>query len=192
MSKRRKRRSPKALLALLLALLILIPALSFAIEPIEKQIFPLPYADLIEEVANQYNFPPSLIYAVIYTESKFDPQATSSAEAHGLMQITDSTYQWACKRSGQKAQDTQVLYDPETNIRFGVLILSLLRERFKHTETVLAAYNAGQGKVAEWLKDPAYSKDGTTLHNIPYEETENYVHRVINTQKRYQKLYNIL
>ena len=192
MSRRRKRRSPKGLLIFLLVLLIIIPGITFAIEPIEKRIYPLPYQKTVEEVSARYNFSPSLIYAVIYTESKFNPDVTSHAGAKGLMQITDSTYQWACKRTNQVVQDSQVLFDAETNIRYGVIILSLLRQQFSDTETMLAAYNAGQGRVAEWLKDSTYSQDGKTLHTIPYEETANYVHRVINTQKKYQELYNIL
>ena len=56
---------------------------------------------------------------------------------------------------------------------------------------MLAAYNAGQGRVHSWLSDPAYSDDGVTLHTIPYEETADYVRRVLRTQKRYQQIYNI-
>lgn len=188
---KRMRRATKTFFIFLLIALIVLPIILISSEPIQNQIYPLKYSTSVEAVAEKYNFPPSLIYAVIHTESKFNPNALSSANAKGLMQITDETYQWACRRIGQEATDSAALFDPETNIAYGGLILSLLRERFGDMETALAAYNAGQGKVTEWLKNPSYSQDRKTLTHIPYEETENYVRRVINTQEKYQKLYNI-
>lgn len=184
----KRRKAPLILLAILLVLLILGYC---AIEPIQRAIYPIKYSDTVEEMAEQCNLPPSLIYAVIHTESKFDPSAISSAGAKGLMQITDDTHRWACKRGGVDASTSEKLYDPDTNIRVGCYVLSLLYQQFPETETVLAAYNAGQGRVHEWLSDPSYSQDSETLTHIPYEETENYVRRVINTQKKYQAIYNI-
>lgn len=189
--KKRLRRATKTSLIFLLIALILLPIFLFSSEPIQNQIYPLKYSTIVESVAEEHRFPPSLIYAVIYAESKFNPNALSSANAKGLMQITDETYQWACNRIGKEATDSDSLFDPKTNITCGGLILRLLVDRFENIETALAAYNAGQGKVTKWLSDPAYSKDGKTLTHIPYAETENYVRRVINTQKKYQTLYNI-
>ncbi len=188
---KQKHRRIKVPLILLSILLILFTATYFAIEPIERIIYPIEYQKQVQILSDEFDFSPSLIYAIIHTESKFDQHATSSAGAKGLMQITDDTYRWACKRAGEEASTPDELYDPDTNLRVGCYVLSLLYEQFAETETVLAAYNAGQGRVREWLSNPAYSKDGKTLYNIPYEETENYVRRVINTQKKYQTLYNI-
>ena len=189
--KKRLRRATKISLVFLLIALILLPIFLLSSEPIQNHLYPLKYSASVEAVAEEYHFPPSLIYAVIYTESKFNPNALSSANAKGLMQITDETYQWACLRIGKEVSDSDSLFDPETNITYGGLILSLLVDRFENIETALAAYNAGQGKVTEWLKNPSYSKDGKTLTHIPYEETENYVRRVIYIQEKYQNLYNI-
>ena len=61
--------------------------------------------------------------------------------------------------------------DPEVNIRFGCLLLSLLTDRYADLRTALAAYNAGMGNVDTWLQDSAYSSDGRTLSDIPIEET---------------------
>ena len=93
---------------------------------------------------------------------------------------------------GEEFLEIDSLYDPYVNIQCGVALIHLLQEKFDNTETVLAAYNAGQGRVNEWLQNPDYSLDGKTLTQIPYDETANYVHRVIHTQEMYQKLYNIL
>ncbi len=155
--------------------------------------YPLDYQHEITTTADKFNLPPSLIYAIIHTESGFDPQAISSAEAKGLMQLTDDTFQWARDRAKDKQKYTdKALFDPTVNIHYGVYVLTLLREQFDHIETILAAYNAGQGNVSQWLKDTRYSADGKTLHTIPFPETAHYVTRVLDTQQQYQTLYSIL
>ena len=158
---------------------------------VEEKIYPMTYEDIVMEMAEEYDLQPSLVFAVIRTESKFDKNAVSPAQAKGLMQITDDTFRWAQKRAQQEEMDPDNLFIPQINIRYGCYILTLLSQQFSDLETVLAAYNAGQGKVNQWLQDPNCSDDGKTLKHIPYEETEDYVHRVINTQLRYQKIYNI-
>ncbi|MBQ8683194.1 MAG: lytic transglycosylase domain-containing protein [Clostridia bacterium] len=159
---------------------------------LQETLYPIRYADLVEEAAATYDVPISLVYAVIHTESEFDPDAVSSAEAKGLMQLTDETYHWALHRAGLAEEYApEDLLDPAINIRYGVYVLSLLREQFPHTETLLAAYNAGQGHVREWLADPACSADGKTLSTIPYPETETYIKRVLSAREQYQSLYDL-
>ncbi len=155
-------------------------------------VYPLKYHTEVTAAGEQYNMEPSLIYAVIYTESKFQPNAVSSANAKGLMQLTDDTFTWALSRAGETGKYTaDALFEPAVNIHYGVYVLTLLGEQFENTETILAAYNAGQGNVSKWLADRQYSDDGKTLHTIPYPETANYVTRVLDTQKRYKELYSI-
>ncbi len=155
-------------------------------------VYPTQYTDDVTAAAKEFGIAPSLIYAVIHTESSFDPQVTSSANAKGLMQITDETFEWALDRAGEQGKHPpEDLYDPSVNIHYGVYILTLLGEQFDNTETTLAAYNAGIGRVSEWLKDPAHSADGVHLDAIPYHETAEYVKRVLDAQKIYQQLYNI-
>lgn len=156
------------------------------------RVYPMEHAQLVNDAAAEYNLPPSLVFAVIHTESSFQEQALSPADAKGLMQLTDDTFRWALSRSGETGKYTpEDLYDPAINIHYGVYVLSLLGEQFEYTETVLAAYNAGQGRVSSWLRDPALSADGKRLDSIPYPETETYVDRVLEAQKRYRTLYHI-
>ncbi len=178
------------LLGILLVLVTIV--LRGAYRQYMKTSYPLEYSDWVESYAAQYEFPPSLVYAIIRTESGFDPDAYSSAGARGLMQITDSTFTWAQNRehAGEHASP-EVLFDPETNIRYGVYVLSLLRELYPVTDTTLAAYNGGLGNVRDWLQDPACSSDGETLHTIPFTETREYVQKVRDAQKIYQTLYEI-
>ena len=179
-------------IALIILLAICIGLYRPALTRFYEAFYPIKYAETVENAAKTYGISSSLVYAVIHTESHFDPDAVSSAEAMGLMQLTDDTYQWALQRTNQEdTYDPQVLFIPEENIRWGVVVLSLLSEQFTDTETLLAAYNAGQGHVREWLSDPAYSADGKTLHTIPYAETEEYIKRVLNARKQYKNLYEL-
>lgn len=191
-----KRKKHKIILPILLLIvaiaagMVLLVANSY--HRYQRAAYPLRYTELITQYSDTYGITPSLVCAVICVESHFQPEATSHAEAVGLMQLTADTFRWAQTRAGVKEQQgAEALTDPETNIRFGVYTLRLLYEQFDDTETVLAAYNAGQGNVRRWLSDAQYSADGVHLDQIPYAETENYVKRVKKAQTIYQKLYSL-
>ena len=155
--------------------------------------YPLPYREYVEKYAAEYGEDPSLVYAVMSTESSFDAEAVSSAGAMGLMQLTDKTFEWAQMRMGtqDKGLTDDDLFKPEINIQYGTYVLHLLREDFDRTATLLAAYNAGRSNVLEWLENSDYSQDGETLVDIPLSETRQYVLKVLQTQERYQQLYDI-
>lgn len=158
----------------------------------ERAAYPDTYRDTVCAMAQEYDVPPSLVFAVIHTESHFRPDAVSTAGAVGLMQVTENTLDWAVMRTGGDATLTvNDLADPEVNIRFGTCVLALLGGMFEDEDTVLAAYNAGMGNVREWLSDSRYSADGVTLCAIPFEETDRYVEKVRDAQKMYQKLYDL-
>lgn len=131
---------------------------------------------------------PALVYAVIKAESGFSEKAESRAGAVGLMQLLPSTAQFI-------AEKNHVEYSPERlkesgyNVRLGCMYLGYLLERFGE-ETALAAYNAGEGTVLKWLKDPRFSPDGERLSEIPYPETARYVKKVIKFRKIYRFLYD--
>ena len=147
-------RISKKWLIWILVILIAIPLTYVSVNTILRHVYPMQYADIVTEMAEEYDLSPSLVFAVIHTESKFDKNALSSADAKGLMQITDDTFRWALKKAGQEELHPDNLYVPRTNIRYGCYILTLLNEQFNNIETSLAAYNAGQGRVREWLKNP--------------------------------------
>lgn len=155
-------------------------------------LYPCDYAEQAKAVAEENELPLSLIYATIHTESRFQAEAVSTAGAIGLMQLTEIAFTEAQnKRDGTVTMTAESLYDPTINLCYGGYYLKRMIKRFGNVETALAAYNAGQSRVAGWLKNSAYSKDGKTLLYIPYEETRNYVEKVLKTQEIYQRLYEI-
>ena len=178
-----------------IALFFLVPIVVFLVFFGRKMaieiIHPLKYQDLIEEYATQNSISPSLICGVIYTESRFRKDAISSANARGLMQITEDTFEWAAWRMGDTTTTYAEVFDPEVNIKFGSYILRLLTDEFESIDVVLAAYNAGWGNVKKWLDDPEYSDNGSDLHTIPFKDTKNYVPNVKAAAQRYQQIYDI-
>lgn len=138
------------------------------------------YNDIIDEFAEEFCIDKDLIKALIHAESGFDPDAVSPKGAVGLMQIMPSTAEFLAKRLDIGEYD---LFDPRTNIYFGTAYLKYLYGRFSSDKTVIAAYNAGEGRVAEWLKNPDYSSDGVDLKVVPFKETAVYIKRVVRYKK---------
>ncbi len=152
--------------------------------------YPKKYERYVLEYSQKCNVSPSLVYAVIHTESRFDPNARSSKGAYGLMQITPDTLEWIALKHGESISNAETtLLHPQENIRFGCMLLSAHIEEFRDISIALAAYNAGRGRVLGWLADQNYSKDGKQLNQIPFDETQDYISQVLQTQKIYQRLY---
>ena len=193
--KRNKRRPAAVLLQWVVLLVVLVGAvigLRFGVSHFLRTAYPADYRADVLAAAETYDLPPSLLFAVIHTESGFRPEAVSSAGAVGLMQVTEPTLQWVMMRTGGDTTLTaEALVDPVFNIQTGACVLTLLQEMFQNGDTVLAAYNGGMGHVQQWLADSRYSADGVTLHTIPFEETARYVKKVRFAQNMYQKLYGL-
>lgn len=157
-----------------------------------KRTYPLKYEEYIVKYSKEYSLDPCLVAAVIWTESRFNPEATSPKDAMGLMQITPQTGMWGAKTLGVENFEVEDLYDVELNIRVGCWYIKTLKQQFNDDlELVLAAYNGGSGNVSKWLKDSQYSNDGKTLYYIPFRETREYVSKVIAAYEQYKKLYDI-
>lgn len=189
----KRKRIKIAAIALAVALVLAVGGvvLYYAQDALLKAAYPLKYESIISTYADEYDLPPSLIYAVIHTESRFKEDAESRVGAKGLMQLMDSTYEWIQTKFSEDPEPLDRIFEPEINIRCGAKVLDVLQDMFKDLKTVIAAYNAGNGTVSKWLKDPACSADGKTLTHIPFEETANYVKRVLSARERYQTLYGI-
>ena len=161
-------------------------------EAAERAQHPLLYPELVAQYASAQELDPALICAVILCESSFNPQAESRLGARGLMQLMEDTASWIAHHLGEDGADYtfDLLYDPETNIRFGTWYLGYLSRRFDGDATkIVCAYHAGQGNVDHWLLNPDYSRDGVTLDVIPTEDTAAYASRVLRARDVYRKYY---
>lgn len=153
-------------------------------------VFPFHYEEIIELYAEEYDVDPHLVAAIIRNESRFNPNALSRRDAKGLMQIAPITGRWAAERFPIEDYTEEMLYDPELNIHIGCWYLRILHNEFDNNlQLIIAAYNAGNGNVSKWLENPEYSKDGETLSEIPFPETDNYLKKVLRDYKIYQWIY---
>ncbi|MDK1023000.1 MAG: lytic transglycosylase domain-containing protein [Gammaproteobacteria bacterium] len=126
------------------------------------------FKETIDAVSNRHGVDPTLVEAVIRTESSFDPMALSKKGAAGLMQLTDET------ANHYRVFDS---LSAEENINAGVKHLSMLITRYQgRLPLVLAAYNAGETAVAKF--------DGVP----PYPETRRYIRKVLRFHRHYWQL----
>ena len=176
----------KKILTVLIIVLIVIVGTRYGIK---KYVYPYPHKEYVNEYSKEYGIDPLLVLAVIKTESRFNKDAESKKGAKGLMQIMDSTGEWIAEEVGLNYFLPYMLFDPETNIRFGCWYLNNLENQFNNLDLVLAAYNGGSGNVTKWLGDPQYSEDGITLKYIPFPETKKYVDKVRTNYSVYKYLY---
>lgn len=157
---------------------------------IKKTQYPVKYSHFVEKYSEEFNIDKYLVYAVIRTESRFDKYAVSSANAKGLMQLTDKTGQECADKLKLSNYSGNALFDPEINIRLGCYYLKKLLDTYDgRLNVALAAYNGGPGNVEKWLSDRNYSDTNGNLINIPFEETQNYVKRVIDARQMYAEIY---
>jgi soluble lytic murein transglycosylase len=144
---------------------------------------PLHYEQIVLGHASHYDLDPALLAAVIYQESHFRSDARSSSGAIGLMQLMPSTAQGIADHTGGSRFKESDLYDPEINIRYGAWYLRHLMNKYKSEKLALAAYNAGQRNVDNWLANGS---------GIAFPETRAYVKHVEQLKKLYRRIYPVL
>ena len=185
---KRKRRGRR--IFILMGLVILVVGGFLAQNAWIRFTHPLKYEAQILQISKKNDLDPVMVAAVINVESKFDPKAQSHRGAKGLMQLLDDTALWGATHMGMTGFTCDRLYDPSTNIEIGCWYLGRLNTQFNgNWKLILAAYNGGSGNVRKWLNDPLISPDGKSLTDIPFQETEAYVEKVLKQYTVYKKLY---
>jgi soluble lytic murein transglycosylase len=150
---------------------------------------PLSYSDVIREQAAEKHLDPALIAAVIYAETKFDAR-TSSAGAVGLMQILPQTAEFLARRSGGTTFRVSDLSEPDVNIAYGSYYLRYLLDEYGGDKMLaLAAYNGGEANVDRWIANARRHGHALTIQEIPFPETRDYVIKVLQEQRNYQRTY---
>ena len=157
---------------------------------VQEVVLPLRHEDIIRQQAADKGLDPALIAGVIFTESRFRDQ-TSHAGAKGLMQLLPSTADDIARKSGGTAFVEGDLANPQVNISYGSFYLRYLLRRYGGNEVLaIAAYNAGEGRVDQWVFD-ARHRGETFDHarHIPFPETRHYVEQVLEVRSRYRSEY---
>ena len=159
-----------------------------------KHFFPLAYENAILVYANQRKVDPFFVNGIIRQESLFDSRALSPAGARGLMQIMPATGKRLYPKTKLKIPfSTNVLFDPDMNIRLGIKYVSQLNKRFGNNSMhTLISYNAGPHVLKKWLKRFGHLNDQDVfIESIPYPETRRYVKHVLRNQGIYKSLYSL-
>lgn len=137
---------------------------------------------IIIQCAEEENISPSLLEAVILTESKFDEKAVSHVGAVGMMQLMPDTAHWISEESGLPSDN---LASPDQNIPLGAWYLNYLLKKYHNNEVfALAAYNAGRGNVDEWIEKNKWPEGFTDMEKIPFPETREFVKSVVTARDR--------
>lgn len=147
-------------------------------------VYPLKYEATIKKYAQQYNFDPNFIAAVIFAESTFNPDSTSYVGARGLMQIMPATAAWIATQVNEPNYTAAKLYEPEVSIKFGCFYLRDMANNYNgNTDLALASYNAGSGAVRGWVRlnptDPLKASSSVS----------SYVQKINRTKLMYDKIY---
>ena len=162
----------------------------WADKAVQEVKLPLRHDDIIRQQASDKGLDASLIAGVIYTESRFRDQ-TSNAGAKGLMQLMPRTADYIAQKSGGTAFEQGDLATPQVNIAYGSWYLRYLLHKYAGREILaLAAYNAGEGKVDEWVAGAsARGERFRVAQHIPFPETRRYVQQVLDARIRYRRTY---
>jgi soluble lytic murein transglycosylase len=184
---RRRRIGLAALVVAGLVALLVAPLFKHAVKEIT---LPLKHEDVIRQQAGEKGLDPSLIAAVIYSESHFRDQ-TSVAGARGLMQITPATARYIARKSGGTAFVLGDLGKPQINIAYGSFYLRYLLDKYAGNEVLaLAAYNAGEANLDRWIATArARGEAFDVAAHIPFPETRAYVRRVLDARSQYRRSY---
>ena len=153
-------------------------------------VFPRPYWQQLSLDAQNQGLDPYLVTSLIRQESEFNPGAVSRANAFGLMQLLPSTAKGLAKKDGERHFNANELFDPTENMRLGT---TYLRENIDHyggqVEYALAAYNAGDAPVRQWIASGDYKDVPEWVESIPYTETRDYVQSILRNREVYRAVY---
>ncbi|WP_151409890.1 lytic transglycosylase domain-containing protein [Anaerococcus sp. Marseille-P9784] len=146
------------------------------------------YQDQIKKYSDKYNVDPLLTAAIVKVESDFDNDAQSHQNAKGLMQLLDETAKHSAEVIGEKYYPEK-LNDIDYNLNLGVGYYDYLFKYYNNKELALAAYNGGVGNVDKWIDEGLLDKDDPDISKIPFNETRQYVTKVLSNYNVYKTFY---
>lgn len=151
--------------------------------------FPTPYNRQVQAASQLTGTEFTWIYAILRQESSMNPLAVSRAKAKGLMQLIPSTARRMAKDLGISLVGNAI-FNPATNTKLGSKYLADMLARFDSVALASAAYNAGPGRVQQWLGEHAADDMPLWIEKIPFNETRKYVKRILEYQQVYAERLN--
>ncbi len=153
-----------------------------------KVLYPLPYEATIRREAAKNNFDPLLAAGLMRQESTFQSDALSPTNAIGLMQVEPKTGKLLAKQL-RMSFSAKKLFEPDYNIRLGMLYISNLVRLTGAPEYALAAFDAGEDRIAAWKAERNYDEIPELVESIPFSETRDYVQIVLRNSEVYRMIY---
>jgi len=153
--------------------------------------YPYGYKEPVLKYSSQYNLDPLFTLAVMRQESLFEPDAGSYAGAQGLMQIMPATGEGIARQIGISNYNTDLLLDPDINIRMGTFYLRQQLDNFSQNQFYcLGAYNGGPGKMSGWISERGDMDIDEFIESVSYEQSREYIKIVMGNYYFYQMLYD--
>lgn len=151
-----------------------------------SQVYQKRYIEEVERYSSMFSVDPALVYAVIKTESNFNPEAKSDVGAIGLMQIIEDSFDWVAMKLDRQDLEFSDMYTPEYSIMFGCYMLSYLYDRYGSVELTAAAYHSGMGTVDGWIAAGEVDPENIRLEDIQGSNTSHYVRKILRAYKYYK------
>ncbi len=152
-----------------------------------EQRFPTPFRKEVQAWAQAAGLEPAYVYGLIRQESRFVMDARSSVGASGLMQLMPATARWTARKIGLP-YTADLITDRDTNIKLGTSYLKLVLDDFDGSQPMAtAAYNAGPSRPRRWRDGPLL-EPAVWAENIPFNETRDYVKKVLSNATVYAAL----
>ena len=146
------------------------------------------FEDYVEKYSAEYGVPEYIMYAYILNQSDFMSNRVSEDGRIGLMQISPDTLRWLTSMT-KETLESGILYDPETNIKYGTYMMSHLYTNYSRWKTVVAIMLTDEETVTEWMTHPEYTDERGNLTDIPDKTVEEKVERIEDDIETYRKLY---
>ena len=151
--------------------------------------YPRAFEGIVVKACSQASLPTPLAWAIMREESSFVADVKSHANAFGLMQLIVPTAKWVASGTGLPSDETS-LKRPEVSVELGTRLLSKLRATHGHPALAIGAYNGGGGAVERWVTARTTDELDLFVELVPYDETRNYIKRVLSSQAAYAYLYD--
>lgn len=153
--------------------------------------YPRPYWDIVTQLGEELNLDPYMILSIARQESTYRPNLTSSAGAHGVLQLMPSTAKWLGDADPRITKETASrLEEPPHSLRMGAVYFRRMLDRSdQNVAYALASYNAGPGNFDKWERKWRNIPTEDFIEVIPFNETRNYVKRILAHYATYKSIY---